>query len=224
MVQCTVLGRAALQSCDNLEAWSTRETYLLANVCDYADEDDEEEGEDEDEDDVRADVEDAIYRLVDALLLEEDAADDSGGGGGIDATAAVAALEEAASHVASGKWWEALELWQRHCATRTFSLQAQHQAERNEFIIDAKLREGGPLQIPVQEWTLKDEDRTKLLDLDVRAREALAQMDLDDAQTFQACLEARRVGERAALLKAGVLREAERLGRRAALQRALDAS
>ena len=52
----------------------------------------------------------------------------------------------------------------------------------------------------------------------------LEQMDLDDAETFRACLEARSVCERAELLKAGVLREAERLGRRAALQRALDAS
>ena len=217
MVECTVVGRAELLRCDNLEAWSTRETYLMADVCEFDDEGDA-DGVDEA---LQEDVEDAIYKLVDALLLESDAATEDTV---IDATAAVAALEEAASHVSAGRWWEALELWQRHCATRAFALQAQHQAERNEFVIDAKLREGGVLQIPVQEHTLSDEDRRKLLDLDVRAKEALEQMGLDDSETFQACLETRSERERAELLREGVLREAGRLDRRAALQRALDAS
>ena len=234
MVQCTVLGRVELLSCDNLDAWRTRETYLLANVCEYADDEGDgarsEEGSEEgserkralDVQELKTDVEDAIYRLIDAVLLEADSAD--GATGSIDATAAVASLEDAASHVASGRWWEALELWQRHCATRAFALQAQHQADRNEFVIDCKLREGGVLRIPVQEFTLCDEDRLKLMDLDARAKEALEQVGLDDAATFQACLEARSVRERATLLHAGVLREAERLDGRAALQRALGAS
>lgn len=64
----------------------------------------------------------------------------------------------------------------------------------------------------------------KLIDLDLRAKEALAQIGLDDVQTFQACLEARSTSERAALMLEGVQREAARLARRAALQRALDAS
>ena len=64
----------------------------------------------------------------------------------------------------------------------------------------------------------------QLADLDARAADAVAQMGVDDTATFQACLEARRPAERAAILLRGVEREAERLMRRAALQRALDAS
>jgi Lon protease-like protein len=224
MVHCTVIGRVQLLKCDNLDAWITGDTYLLADVCEYTDEEGSEQSLSDGvtEERLRADVADSIYRLVDALLLEEQMAD--GAADGINATAAVAALEEAASHIASGCWWEALEVWQRHCATRVFALQAQHQVERNEFVIDCKLKEGGVLQIPVQEHTLCDKDRRKLMDLDARAREALDEMGLDDAGTFQGCLEARTVRERAMVLRAGVLREAERLDRRAALRRALDAS
>ena len=32
---------------------------------------------------------------------------------------------------------------------------ALHRAERNEFLVDAKLRQGGPLQIPVREWCVR---------------------------------------------------------------------
>ena len=213
MVQCTVLGRVRLLKCDNLDAWVSRETYLLVDACEH---DDDEAGTVEDE--LHDDVEDAIYQLVDALLLESDSAD----GAALDTTAAVAALEEAAAHGAAGRWWEALELWQRHCATRTFAQESQHRAERNELIVDCKLREGGVLRIPVQEHTLCDDDRRKLLDLDARAKDALAQLELDDVAMFQACLEARSVRERVLLLKAGVLREAERLSRRACAQRSLD--
>jgi len=216
-VECTVLGRVRLLRCKNLEAWSTRETYLMAETCDYEDEDPRPEFCDGQVGRVSGDVEGAIYHLVDALLESE-------GVDSIDTAAAVAALEEAALHIASGRWWQALELWQRHCATRAFAVQAQHQAERNEFLIDAKLREGGALQVPVLEHTLSEEDRVKLRDLDRRANEALDQMGLDDAETFQSCLEAQSASDRAKILHEGVLREAGRLARRAALQRAIDAS
>ena len=211
-VQCTVLGRARLIRCDNLAAWETRETYLIAEVSNYDDDDVSTE-----DTQLQNDVEDAVYRLVDALLEGEENT-------GIDVHATVDALEEAALHVSSGCWWEALELWQRHCSTRAMAMRAEHLTERNEFLIDAKLRQGGMLQIPVQEHTLPAEDRKKLLDLDQRAAEALDQMGLDDVETFQACLEARSTTVRAKRLLEGVLREAGRLERRLALQRALKSS
>ena len=52
--------------------------------------------------------------------------------------------------------------------------------------------------------------------------DAAAQMGLDDAMAFQACLEAQSPALRARFLLEGVQREAERLARRAALQRALE--
>ena len=64
MVQCTVIGRAKLLRCDNLDDWSTRETYLVADICEYTD-DDESSMVDEQ---LQEMVEDALYQLIDALL------------------------------------------------------------------------------------------------------------------------------------------------------------
>ena len=122
------------------------------------------------------------------------------------------------------RWWEALELWQRHCTTRAAASAALHRAERNELIIEAKLKQGGVLSIPVNEATLPEADRVRLWDLDSRAADAAKQIGLDDASSFQACLESRSAAVRARRLLQGVQREAERLARRAALRRALDAS
>ena len=249
-VRCTVVGRVRLVACENLEAWRRpqRDEYLLADVAAYEDEDEEggeggeaqearqdaeqvedsREAADESDDDewwmgaaAAGDVANAIYRLVDALL---EGAGADGMDTGVDVDATVASLERAAELAEEADWWGALDLWQMYCATRLAGALALHRVERNEFIIDAKMREGGEIQIPVQEWTLAAEDRAKLADLDERAADAVTQMGLDDAFAFQACLEARRPSERARSLLRGVQSEAERLARRAALQRALDVS
>lgn len=251
-VSCTVVGRVRLVACENLEAWRKpeRDEYLVADVAAYADAEDagddtetEEaveqqeqqdatapEKEEEEEEDkwwmgasAAGDAADAIYRLVDALLESQDAEKGRASAeSGIDMDATVASLERAAELAEDEDWWAALDLWQMHCATRLAAAAALHRTERNEFIIDAKLRQGGPLQIPVQEWLLEAEDRAKLLDLDARASDAAAQMGLDDATDFQACLETQRPAERAQLLLRGVQRETERLATRAALERAFD--
>ena len=57
---------------------------------------------------------------------------------------------------------------QVHCATRRAAAAARHRSERNEFLIDAKLRQGGALQIPIREYTLPTVDREQLADLDAR--------------------------------------------------------
>ena len=198
-VRCTVIGRARIVACENLEVWRDRHKadYLVADVEDYDDEANASAVDDE----VVADVVDAMYRLTDALLVTAPA---EGAAGVVDVDATVASLEKAASLVEEHRWWEALDLWQMHCATRLAAFAAAHRAERDELVIDAKLRQGGALQLPVQEWTLDPEDRAKLADLDARAADAAAQMDLDDASSFQACLDTRSPAERAALLLSGV--------------------
>ena len=246
-VRCTVVGRVRLVACENLEAWRRpeRDQYLLADVAAYEDEDEEggeggeakqdaekvedsREAADESDDDewwmgaaAAGDVANAIYQLVDALF---ESAGADGMDTGVDVDATVASLERAAELAEEADWWGALDLWQMYCATRLAGASMLHRTERNEFIIDAKMREGGEIQIPVRESTLAEEDRVKLADLDRRAADAVTQMGLDDARAFQACLEARRPSERARSLLRGVQSEAERLARRAALQRALDVS
>lgn len=100
----------------------------------------------------------------------------------------------------------------------------QHRAQRNEFLIDAKIRQGGELVIPVREATLPPAERVTLSELDRRAEDAAAQMGLDDTKAFQVCLQSRRRAERAELLRNCARREADRLQRRALLARALSAS
>ena len=249
-VRCSVVGRVRVVACANLEAWRKpqRDEYLVADVAPY-----EDDGEGEAkaaaveaaaaaaaleaaaveaaagaaEQEVwwmgaaaASDVADAIYQLIDALLATDGL---SGAAGAKDIDALVGSLERAAALAEEADWWGALELWQAHCATRQAGAAAAHRAERDELLIDAKLRQGGALQIPVREETLEQADRARLADLDARAADAIAQTGVDDASAFQACLEARTPAERAAILLHGVQREAERLARRAALERALGA-
>ena len=247
-VQCTVVGRVRLVACENLEAWRkpSRDEYLMADVETYEDEEPSATADATADATVDAtadatltttnatadegwwmgaqaagDVANAFYRLVDGLL---ESADVDGKDAGLDVDAAVAALERAAEFAEDGNLWAALDLWQVHCATRLAHAAALHRAERNEFVIDAALRRGGALKLPVPEYTLKAEDRAALVDLDARAADAASQMGLDDTAAFQACLEARQEATRAKLLLRGVQREADRLARRVALRRSLDVS
>jgi len=228
-VRCTVVGRARIVGCANLEAWRdwrrAREhaEYLVADVVDYSDDESgsgsRSSGSTSCGEDVMEDVVDDLFRLVDALLAAPEESQS-----GLDVAAVVASLEDAASLCEDGRWWDALELWQRYCATRSAAELMRHRAERDELLIDAKLKQGGMLSLPVNERALPPADRARLRDLDARAHDATSQMELDDSASFQACLESRLPAERAERLQQGVQREAGRLARRAALQRALDAS
>ena len=215
-VQCTVVGRALIDSCQNPEQWRnpSKDQYLVANVLAYEDA----EGDEVLDAASLEEVEDELFGLIDSLL------DNPEEEGAIDVGAAVASLEEAAALASAGRLWAALDSWQVHCTTRKAAAAWLARAERNEFLVDAKLKEGGALSIPIDERTLGLEDRAKLADLDRRAAEAAAQLGLDDVQTFQRVLESQTAAERLALLREGVRREASRLARRAALRRAYDAS
>lgn len=151
-VRCTVVGRVQLVACQNLEVWRRpqRDYYLMADVAAYDDEVGQASDMSPEAGGEVDDVPDAIYRLVDALTQSSSSADSTDGG--LDTDAAVAALEKAATHAEDGEWWEALEIWQTHCATRLAAETTLHRAERNEYVIDAKLRQGGALKIPVEEW------------------------------------------------------------------------
>jgi Lon protease-like protein len=146
-VRCTVVGRAQLVACANLEAWRQpeRDEYLVADVLAYEDDEREEReashasraGERADAEDeawwmgasAAGDVADAMYRLVDAILEAESCGGGAHGLASVDDV--VASLEEGAQLCEDGEWWAALEVWQTHCATRLASAEAVHRAERN---------------------------------------------------------------------------------------------
>ena len=58
-------------------------------------------------------------------------------------------VEEAATLATAENSWEALELWQRYCATRLATAAADARADRDELLIDAKVRQGGAITVPV---------------------------------------------------------------------------
>ena len=133
-------------------------------------------------------------------------------------------VEEAATLATVETSWEALELWQRYCATRRATAVADARADRDELLIDAKVRQGGAITVPVDISTLPPDDRRRILENDERAADALEQLEIADAAAFQALLEERSATARLAALAAGALREGSRLAQRAALQRAFAAS
>jgi hypothetical protein len=104
-VQCTVVGRALIVGCENLEAWRDwrrareKAEYLLADVVDYADDDDGGMGDEDDTSKLIDDVVDSLYRLTDALLE----ADELEGPNLFDTQAAVASLEDAATLCEDGR-------------------------------------------------------------------------------------------------------------------------
>ena len=104
-VQCTVVGRAHIVGCENLEAWRDwrrareKAEYLLADVVDYADDDDGGMGDEDDTSKLIDDVVDSLYRLTDALLE----ADELEGPNLFDTQAAVASLEDAATLCEDGR-------------------------------------------------------------------------------------------------------------------------
>ena len=133
-------------------------------------------------------------------------------------------VEEAATLATAETSWRALELWQRYCATRLATAAADARADRDELLIDAALRRGGAITVPVDISTLPPDDRRRILENDERAADALEQLEIADAAAFQALLEERSATARLGALAAGALREGSRLAQRAALQRAFAAS
>jgi hypothetical protein len=212
-VRCSVVGRCRVTGIENPDAWRdpSRSEYLVARVEDVEDDDPEAS-------------EAAAASAAGALRFLAASLARAGAEVGMDAAEAGKALAEAADFAERRDAWAALELWQRYAATRRAAVAAYHRAERDELIVDAKLREGGVLSIPVNEATLGDDARARLADLDRRAAEYVEEMDLADDAFFQACLESTAADDRLERLAADALREGGRVAQRAALARAFNAS
>ena len=202
-VRCTAVGRRRLVGIRNGDAYfdagaRLRGEFLVGDFADY---------EDEESADATPDAASALAFLARSLQGDERKV-----------------VEEAATLATAETSWEALELWQRYCTTRLATAAVDARADRDELLIDAALRRGGAITVPVDITTLPPDDRRRILENDERASDALRQMELADATAFQALLEERSATARLAALAAGALREGSRLAQRAALQRAFAAS
>jgi hypothetical protein len=202
-VRCTAVGRRRLVGIRNGDAYfdagaRLRGEFLVGDFADY---------EDEESADATPDAASALAFLARSLQGDERKV-----------------VEEAATLATAETSWEALELWQRYCTTRLATAAVDARADRDELLIDAALRRGGAITVPVDITTLPPDDRRRILENDERAADALEQLEIADATAFQALLEERSATARLAALAAGALREGSRLAQRAALQRAFAAS
>ena len=71
-------------------------------------------------------------------------------------------VEEAATLATAETSWRALELWQRYCATRLASADADARADRDEVLIDAMVRLGGAISVPATRRC--PDDRRRILE------------------------------------------------------------
>ena len=202
-VRCTAVGRRRLVGIRNGDAYfdagaRLRGEFLVGDFADY---------EDEESADATPDAASALAFLARSLQGDERKV-----------------VEEAATLATAETSWEALELWQRYCTTRLATAAVDARADRDELLIDAALRRGGAITVPVDITTLPPDDRRRILENDERAADAQEQLETADATAFQALLEERSATARLAALAAGALREGSRLAQRAALQRAFAAS
>ena len=92
---------------------------------------------------------------------------------------------EAVSH----SFWETAHLWQTLCATIRTGYQLRLQSDRNELLIDAALRKGGPLELPIHLEDLDPEDRRPVYALEQRLQQEWIETGLDPCLDFQRILQ-----------------------------------
>jgi hypothetical protein len=80
--------------------------------------------------------------------------------------------------------WEIAQLWQSVCETIRAGRQAILTADRNEFLVDAACRKGGPLKLPVHPEDLEPEDRQRLTKWETQVQNAFYNLQLDPCLDF----------------------------------------
>jgi hypothetical protein len=80
--------------------------------------------------------------------------------------------------------WEVAQLWQSVCETIRARRQAILSADRNEFLVDAACRKGGPLKLPVHPEDLEPEDRQRLAKWETQVQNAYYDLQLDPCLDF----------------------------------------
>jgi len=124
-----------------------------------------------------------LSEMVSAMPLVEDfdaKNEDGEDGGGGTATA---------SEQSARRWLlTVVQTWQSVCYTWRAGRQALLAADRNELMIDAACRNGGPLKLPVHMADLSPEDRRNIEGVDLAAQHDYLQLRLDPTLDFQVLL------------------------------------
>lgn len=111
----------------------------------------------------------------------------------------------------SSSFWQMTQDWQTLCYTVREGRQIALGSDRNELLIDAAMRKGGPLNLPVHVEDLLLEDRQKVQDLEVNAQQQWLSLQLDPTIEFQLLLSFNTHQERLEYFASMIHRERKRL-------------
>ena len=109
------------------------------------------------------------------------------------------------------QFWKAADVWQTLCNTVKEGRRAMLQSEMNEIMIDAAMKKGGPLNLPVRSEDLPFEVRKLLQQKEEKSMRDFHQLGLDPCLDFQAIISAKSHEERLKLLSKMISRERRRL-------------
>jgi hypothetical protein len=85
-------------------------------------------------------------------------------------------------------FWRFATLWQTLCETVREGHNQMLMANRNELFVEAAIRKGGPLQLPVHVEDLQLSDRRRVQALELEAQQAWRDVQLDPCLDFQVLL------------------------------------
>jgi hypothetical protein len=108
-------------------------------------------------------------------------------------------------------FWQTAQMWQTLCYTVREGRQMRLSVDRNEIMIAAAMKKGGPLKLPVHMEDLGPADRRQLEEMEVEAQREWVELGLDPCLDFQVLLTLREAVDRIAFLARMVNRERLRL-------------
>jgi hypothetical protein len=121
------------------------------------------------------------------------------------------ALDEANSLLSMTEFWSIAQSWQMLCETVRAVREMALVANRNEYMVSAAIRKGGPLQLPVHLEDLHKEDRMFVQCLENSAQQHWLDLELDPCIDFYVLMSMQIHSERLRFFSKMVERELRRL-------------
>jgi hypothetical protein len=108
-------------------------------------------------------------------------------------------------------FWDAAQIWQTLCYTIREQRQMALSADRNEVMVAAACRKGGPLKLPIHVADLDPQVRYELAEMEVQAQSDFVELGLDPCLDFQNLLCMEQKLDQLTFLSQLIARERSRL-------------
>ncbi|KAL3906182.1 MAG: hypothetical protein SGILL_009375 [Bacillariaceae sp.] len=115
-------------------------------------------------------------------------------------------------------FWRLAQEWQSVCYTLRQGQQSLLSAERNERMVDAACKKGGPLKLPIHMSDLEADERQEIQRMEMEAQERHIELGIDPVLDFQVLVSLPSLDERIDWLGKIMSREQKRLAEVASLQ------